>query len=215
MKARGNRCGHDRHRPRLRLARPVPATLPLVFRTAMRAAEGILTSPARFPELHGFGQLVWTTRGRRRRTERLEAIVLLAKVLILRCDRVTLRVGTPRADGGCSGISEADLVCWTGLRVRRLERAMRDFRDAGYGSSHKKARQVAPGRWKGYPSVRQLSMLFFARCGVLEWLREERQRASEAQRSGRLAPVIDIRARRDLRRVTRAQALAAKRTRLH
>lgn len=209
----GNRCNHDRANPRVHLVRPLSERLPLVIKEAMARTRGIVLERARFPELGGRrGLQLRFTNGRERRSERLEALTLVMQAILCRMDLVTLRAGTVRADGSCLGITEEDICTWTRVRPRRVRRAIRDLRDAGYLGWHQPRKKLTPEKWRAYPAIRSVTMTYFKRCGLRPWLERERVDASERRR--RTVTPIDIRARRELQRVVRVQAMAAKRARL-
>ena len=118
--------------------------------------------------------------------------------------------------------SYATLESETGLTRTRLFEALRDGESAGYWSSHQPRKRweddlTGEDRWRGFPSVRTLSKKFFERLGIdLEWLEEERKKASERERQPEPAPLVDVRLARARQRVIREQRqLAAKTARLN
>jgi hypothetical protein len=219
-----------------RLAKRLPEKFPAVLREAIAACPRIVTDRDRFPELgSGRGQrrLLFTERGRERHLLRLEAITLVVQCLLLHCNLVDLRAGRRRRNGGCDPIRTykpralpgrppppknppATIESETGLKRMTLGRALADLRDAGYMTSHQPSElysdeETGEQKWRGWPAIHTLTLTLFSRLGVnLEWLRQQRDQASERLRIGP-EPLEDVRARRELRRVVRSQARAAKR----
>jgi len=106
-----NSFGHDRRNPRLELVRKIPEHMPPFIYKAMAAVDRIFHHPKEFRELT-------KSIDRRRRTERLEAIVLLLKAEILRTDLAALVIGQGAGDGEhVGGISVRQLAEWCGLRA--------------------------------------------------------------------------------------------------
>lgn len=166
----GNRCGHNPANPRVDLAKPTSSRMLWFVDQAMRAAEAIVFDRKRFPDL-----------GPRKRSERLEALVLVAKALLYRMDIVTLRVGTGFSDGSCSGITARSLGVWTGMNTGRVTRALADLRDAGYINT-RQPRELVDGHYFGLASIRNLTLSFFNRLGLSLKLSIERTRTSKRRR---------------------------------
>lgn len=221
-----------------RFAKRLPATFPAVLREAIKACALIVTDRDRFPELgSGRGQrrLLFTDRTRERHLRRLEAISVVLQALLSHCNLVDLRAGRRRRDGSCDPIrtykprvikgrpppapsSVPSLQEETRLATNTLGRALADLRDAGYITTHQPTSEyldeAAARRWRGWPAIHTVTLTCFGRLGVdLEWLRQQRDQASERRRIGP-EPLDDVRARRELRKVVRAQARAAKRAEL-
>lgn len=118
-----------------------------------------------------------------KRSERLEALVLLLRVLIARHDGRTMRVcvDAPTADDQVVGLSTSWLSRACGLSRDRVERALCDLKSAGFELWRHGARnrrvprqprewvpesldahgRLHPGRWKAWPAVRVLDGLLF------------------------------------------------------
>jgi hypothetical protein len=186
-----SRALNDLRRARLRLRVDIPDDLPAVLVEAIAACLQIVDDRARFPELgsgRGQARFKFSESMRERNLQRLEAITLVAMCLLLHCDLVRLRCGRPRRDGSCDAIraarprprdgrmvvdrgSYATLESETGLTRTRLFEALRDGESAGYWSSHQPRKRweddlTGEDRWRGFPSVRTLSKLFFQRLGI-------------------------------------------------
>jgi DNA-binding transcriptional ArsR family regulator len=232
------RCDHDPAAPRLRLAIVVAANLPRLLQDAIKWAVKLYARPQLFPEISGRAFAAADVgRIRKRRTERLEALVLVLIALLRRCDLRTLRVGDQRADGLCSGVPIAKLCEATGLEPSRVVRALADLEAAGYIRSVQPVEALqdhhadctragrcacppllgADGkqRHRGFPSVRVVTELTFARLGIKaaklkaarahgyrRWCRMTGRPASAAQIIGN---------RRQLRRLVRGNRTREKR----
>lgn len=207
----GNRCGHDRARPRLSLpaAPPVRGRFPYLIATAIERAEGLYTDRSLFPEL-----------GERKRSERIEAMVLVAKCLLRNTDRLTLRSGRRLSDGSFAGISVQTIAKWAGLELtrgrpgklvpQRAYRAIWDLRDAGWLRCSQPIERLADGSRRGLAGIRQWARRFFDRLRLGGRLRRERRELYETQRQTHQATIAEA---RRLRRLHRASDRAAQLTR--
>ncbi len=214
------RCDHDPAAPRLRLAIVVAGNLPRLLQDAIKVLVKLYHFPHLFPEITGRTEASADDRIRKRRTDRLEALVLVLIALIRRCDVRTLRVGDQRDDGLCSGVPIAKLVEATGLTARRVSRALAELEAAGYIKSvqpvealqeHRTGcertrhggRCACPPllgpdgkqRHRGFPSVRVVTPLLFRRLGV-KAKKLEKARAFAYQRwcrrTGRPASAVQL-----------------------
>lgn len=211
-------CDHDPAVPRLRLAIVVAGNIPRLLQDAIKALAKLYERPHLFPEISGRADATADVdRIRKRRTERLEAMVLVLTALLRRCDVRTLRVGDQRDDGLCSGVPIAKLVEATGLTPRRVSRALAELEAAGYIRSvqpvealqqhaagcDRKGRCVCPPlldadgkqRHRGFPSVRVVTPLAFRRLGVKATkLEKSRSFAYRAwcRRTGRPASAVQL-----------------------
>jgi hypothetical protein len=208
---------HDLRLARLRLARPTRENLPAVLLEAMAACALIVTERGRFPELgSGRGQRRFLfTGGRERDIRRLEACALVLKVILGQTDLVTLRSGKTRRDGTCDSITNLQITQWTRLSLKRVSRALRDLRAAGYLTCHQPRKRYylddGAEKWRAFPVVRVVTITCFVRLGIpAELLQLERDKASRRQRE-QPAPIVDVRLQRAHQRIVRAQRMAAKR----
>ncbi len=163
---------------RLDLVAPIAANLPKLIRDGIERARFIFTNTRRFPELTGASIAGPEVRIRRRRAERRQAISLVTAALVRRLDRRTLRVGDQRDNGLCAGVPIAQLAAHTGMSVRRVGRALRELREAGYITSKQPVIELASPRPRrgragvqthmGLPSVRTVTPLLLRRLGFTE-----------------------------------------------
>jgi hypothetical protein len=169
------RCILDPAAPRLTLAIPVAKNLPRAWLDAMKRCDRIYTHPQSFPEINGADMV--PDRIRKRRLERLRTVVLLAKAMIRRADRRTLRVGDQRADGLCTGVTIAEYARATGLCERCVSRGLAEGEGKYWRSVQPVVELKTPIQRKrgggmqthaGLPSVRVLTPLFFKRLGITD-----------------------------------------------
>lgn len=219
-------CDHDPTSPRLQLRIAIAGNIPKLVQDSIKALQKLYARPHLFPEISGRAYAPDDVgRIRKRRTERLEALVLVLTALLRRCDVRTLRVGDQRLDGLCSGVPIAKLVEATGLTARRVSRALAELEAAGYITSVQPVEALQdhrPGcgrhgacacppllgedgkqRHRGFPSVRVVQPLTFRRLGVkatkLEKARAFAYRAW-CRRTGRPVSAVQLVENRKARR---------------
>jgi len=204
----GNRCGHDPRRPRLQLQRPDNQTrgkpFPWLIRQALERIEGLYRERWRFREL-----------GPRKRSERIEGMVLVAKALIRNLDILTMRAGRWRDDGILVGISMKTIAKWAGISEQRAFRASWDLREAGWISISQPIEKTHEGPCgpglcprrghKGRAAIRSIKKELFERLQLRGRLMKERRERAQAARA---ATSDTIAQRRQLRRLVRASARA-------
>jgi hypothetical protein len=194
----GNRCGHDPRHPKLdlKLTGTRGKPFPWLIRKFLERVEGIFRDRAWFPEL-----------GPRKKSERLEAMVLVAKAIGRNLDRLTLRAGRPNGDGTFTGITMRTMAGWAQISEQRAFRAFWDLRDAGWMTSVQPIEERPDGARRGLAAIRRPTVAFFRRLGLDQRLRRERKKLWEEQRAQTL--VQTIAARRALRRGIRVSRRAA------
>jgi hypothetical protein len=213
----GNRCGHDPRAPRLALGiegtRGKP--FPKLVQRFVDGWDSLYHDRRLFPEL-----------GARKRSERIEAMVLVGKGLARNTDRLTLRAGRRLADGSFVGITAKTLAGWGlleltkgkrgGPRVaQRVYRALWDLRDAGYLTLTQPIERRRDGSRRGLAGVRQWTKRIFERFGLGQRLRRERSALWKADRARQHVETIAERKqlRRLFRESARARALTKRTTR--
>lgn len=217
--ANPRRCDHDPRAPRLELVARVADNVPKIIRDGIDRARTIYDRPNLFPELTG-RSMAPTSRIRKRRSSRLEAISLVVAALMRRCDRRTLRVGDQREDGLCNGVSREKLCEQTGMKLSRVTRALRELEEGYYIHSEQPVEELdepkprGRGRrgmqtHRGFPSVRVLTPLLWQRLGIKPTkLRKARARAY-SEWCARHAPLISAVTIHDTRRALRKFRAAA------
>jgi hypothetical protein len=188
---------------------------PQVIQRARQCCAYFVRERHRFPELRA--QLRLFGRKYERRSERLEAIGLVAAALLYWFDILSMRVGKPsrKHPRRVDGLSMHTISEWTGLSERRIDRAISDLHRAGYLAS----RTIDPGKrkakagyilaspqpveeygnfrrrlFRGLAAVRCFTERFFDRLGILPFFRRERQKRIDERKQ--LAAVVDLGAHR-------------------
>jgi hypothetical protein len=204
----GNRCGHDPRNPRLNLQRPDDQTrgkpFPWLIRQFLKRLEWLYHDRSLFPEL-----------GARKRSERIEAMVLVGKACGRNLDILTMRVGRWRPDGTLAGISMKTIAKWAGITEQRAFRAFWDIREAGWSTSAQPIEKTHKGPCgpglcprrghKGRAAIKTITRGLFDRLGLRGRLSKER---GERSRAVRAVAAETIAQRRQLRRLVRASARA-------
>jgi len=132
---------------------PPPNLPPFLFKAAERVREWVYFQ-------------TWKFYDDPKRSERLEAIVLVLQVLVFRTDLVTNRVGTPPGtrDEWFRGITADYIARWTGLRLGRVTRALDDLRGQGHLKSVQPCElDEATGEYTGLAAVRNITMKLWTR----------------------------------------------------
>lgn len=204
MTASGNNCGHDPRRPRLELERPETRgkPFPYLIRTALERLELLYRDRSLFPEL-----------GARKRSERIEAMVLVGKAILRNTDRLTLRSGRPNPDGTVTGITMQAIATWARIGVERAYRACWDLRDAGYVECTQPIEHRDDGSRRGLAGIRRPTRKLFARLDLGGRLKRDQRELYEAKRNAQHAETIAERRRlRKLFRESHRAAVLANRT---
>jgi len=211
----GNRCGHDPRKPRLKLRRPDDQTrskpFPWLIRQALERLEWLYFDRQLFPEL-----------GARKRSERIEAMVLLGKALIRNMDILTMRAGRRREDGTLAGLSMQTIAKWAEITEQRAFRASWDLRDAGWLSmcqqiekTHKGAcgPGLCPrGGHKGRAAIRSIKPSLFDRLKLRGRLKRERGKRAQEARRETAETIAQRRAQRRLARTSERARTLTERT---
>ena len=174
----GNYCGHSPDSPRLGLLKPVTGsdkTLPGILRELQERLERYYSSPNTLPSLRNANR---SAQGRRMRSERREACLLLLKAIIAHTDLVSLRCGFPSKQGFIS-LTLDWLTDFTGLGLRRAERALADLKRANLITVSQPRQLQEDGTWKGLAAVKAVNRLLFTAFGLGRRLQHEKQRASD------------------------------------
>ena len=196
----GNRCGHDPAKPRLELRSGTLKTrgknFPWIIQQFLTRVTALYRDRSLFPQL-----------GAHKRSERIEAMVLVARAIGRTTDLLTLRSGARNRDGTVTGYTAETLARWTGLEVQRTYRALWDLRDAGLLTLTQPIEVKANGDRRGLAGIRNLTKEFFDRLDLGGRLRRERRALSDKARAERNA--ITIAQRRQQRRILRESRRAA------
>ena len=172
----GNRCGHDPQNPQLSPVRPIskgPGGLPRILSLAAERAKEWFFHPEKCPPLN-------SNTNRQTRSERREACQVVIEVLLSRLDLASLCVGCPTPASGFIDIDMKTIVRESGLGRRRCERAIRQFREAGFIKVEQPRHRNEEGKYFGLRAIRVFTAKFFDWLGLTSMLKKERARASEA-----------------------------------
>lgn len=172
----GNYCGHSPGAPRLELLKPVVApgkALPGILTELQERTKRYYSKPTVLPSLRNANR---SKQGRQQRSERREACLLLQNAIIAHTDLVSLRCGIPTA-GGFLSLTLNYLVEYTGLHMRRAERAMADLKTAGLITCNQPRQLLEDGSYRGLAAVKAVNRLLFSAFGLGERLKHEMQRA--------------------------------------
>lgn len=110
------------------------------------------------------------------------AVRAVMRDLLEHLDPVTLIVGRG-ATGEHYGRRVDRLAEQNHLDQRRAERALHDMHAAGWLTSTRRAEEIAPGRWRGHTSVRQISLELFLLLGLTGLLDKTRKRLYAARKA--------------------------------
>jgi hypothetical protein len=111
---------------------------------------------------------------RQKRTERREAIMLVAQSLVQYVELWSLRVGIPCNNGDFNNLSYEYILndINRGLRddekltLKRVRNALQDLKAAGYIKIKHQREQASKGKFKGLPSIIEICRVFFIHLGV-------------------------------------------------
>jgi ribosomal protein S25 len=180
----GNRCGHEPNKPEFYTRPEGKKRLPLVNQLALDEMPNYYQNPKEFlPLLNG-------ARYRRKkldrklkkngchvkqRTERCEAIVIVAQVLFSICDIVSMRAVTKlNKDGTVEGITMEQIARRGGISLSRTEEAITDMKLAGYIKVFER-NEKTDGIYTGLPAIRTISPLLYKALGLGQKLVDSRK----------------------------------------
>jgi len=183
INAGGNFCGHDPLNPRLELAKPAKTGkggLPRILTLTMEKLRGFYHTPRKLlPSLD-----LANGSSRRMRSERREGCVLVGQALIKRMDLVTMRVGIP-TPGRFLGYTLAAIAQDTGLSLKRVSRAIANFKAGGLVTVAEIRERLADGSWRAVAAVKKVSKHPFEALDLATMLRREREKARRRQAARR------------------------------
>lgn len=174
----GNYCGHSPESPRLGLAKDVVnpgKSLPGILIELQERVKRYYSKPTVIPSLRNANK---SAKGRQQRSERREACLLLLTAIVSFTDLVSLRCGVPTKNGFMS-LTLNYLVDYTGLHMRRAERAMADLKRANLITCNQPRQLKEDGTYRGLAAVKAVNKLLFTAFGLGKRLKHEMQRASD------------------------------------
>ena len=181
---RGNRCGHNPHKPKLAPAKPIrkgKGGLPRFLSLAAEKAKAWYRHPAKCPSLTRSERQFSGERSLRRvRSERREAWQKIIETLLSLVELSSLRLGTPTAALGFVHVDMKRIMSVSGMSKRRCERALRDLAGAGFFKATQRRGCNKEGDYYGLRASRQLHPGFFEWLDMGgEWLVKEQKKAWE------------------------------------
>lgn len=205
----GNYCGHYPWAPQLSLKTPIYSPLdpelveyrkkaketdwardtptppplkatPLLICKVIERLPQYFKSPERIPRLSCANTNLNNAKKNKRqqRSERREACIIVMAAILKYTDLVSLRVGIPTKNG-FSSLSYHSLRKHTHLGEKRFQRAMNDLKAADLITVSQPRELLENGKWIGLSAVKAVSKDIFELFGLLEWLKKERQKATE------------------------------------
>ena len=170
----GNFCGHQPDAPRLELVRPTTDKIrPKILAELQGRVRQYYRAPRYIPSLNSANG-----SKRQQRSERREACLLLLNAILEFTDLTSLRCGVPTSAGFIS-LTLDYLVQYTGMNMRRAERAMADLKRANLLTVSQPRQLQEDGSWRGLAAVKAVNALLFTAFGLHERLRHERDRAAK------------------------------------
>ncbi|MEV1665962.1 hypothetical protein ABZQ91_12415 [Pseudomonas aeruginosa] len=174
----GNYCGHSPEHPRLELLKDVVSpgkALPGILTELKERVKRYYGKPAVLPSLRNATP---SLGGRQQRSERREACLLMLAVIVSYTDLVSLRCGVPTKQGFMS-LTLDYLVEYTGLHMRRAERAMADLKRANLITCSQPRKLNEDGTYRGLASVKAVNKMLFTAFGLGKRLERETERAKD------------------------------------
>lgn len=196
-----------------RIRAELAARPPFLLKLFDRFEDWMRGRPLRLVELHASNLLA--TAAERRRVEprlplRRQAIVLVMGALLIDMDLCSLRSGVRRGDGEFGGRGQEWIAELTGMKLRRIRRALEDLRLAGYLSQSQPIEPYLPEgacnrselRYCAHFAIYRFELKWFERIKYDGRLKRERASASKrrAERT-RIYGASLVKARRALRRL--------------
>ena len=174
VNAGGNYCGHSPDAPRLALVKPTTfKNRPKILLRLQEEIEQYYRSPNRLPSLNAANG-----SKRQQRSERREACLLALKAILEYTDLTSLRCGIP-SSGGFVSLTLNFLAEYTGMGMRRMERAIADLKSSNILTVAQPRQLQEDGSYKGLAAVKAVNSLLFGAFGLLKWLKHEKDRSSE------------------------------------
>lgn len=179
----GNRCGHNPNHPEFHLFSD-PAWMPSIphtIRKLMDSAKAYYDAPlATLPSLANLnGRRNKSGDPRKNRSEARAAEVLVMRAILLLTEFASLRVGTPKPDGGFIPRSCAELAAVAGLLKKkaspdeddepspRFWRAFRRLRKAGAIDVHLQYEEKPDGSKRARPAIKRVNPHFLIALGAV------------------------------------------------
>ncbi len=177
----GNRCGHVPDAPRFFCPPENHKRRPPVLDRAIDKMEVVYRKAKKF-----FKKLATThVDGRQVRSERREATVSVAQVLLHYLDLSTLKVGFYVSPNKFIHLDLEYIAQKAGLSFSRSKRAINALEEQGYINVTRQYKKKEDGTFEGEPSIRKINLKFFIDLGVdigklllaRDWKRKKEEKA--------------------------------------
>jgi hypothetical protein len=177
----GNRCGHVPSEPRFFNRPDYHKPRPAILEEAISKLKDVYLYPKSF-----FQKLAtFLPNDRQKRSERREAHVSVAQVLLHYLELSSLQVGLYDESSQFIALDIRYIANKAGIGLLRARRAIADFIKAGYINATRRCDKKDNGRFAGLPSIREVSVQFFIDLGMdmtrfmfaREWKRKKQAKA--------------------------------------
>lgn len=177
----GNRCGHVPSAPRFFNPPDYHKPRPSVLEHAIARLKDVYYQPKKF-----FQKLAtFHPNNRQKRSERREAAVSVAQVLLHFLELSTLRVGFHAESLEFIALDLEYIAKKAGISFLRAKRAIADLVKAGYIKVSRRFDKKEDGSFAGLPSIREISIQFFIDLGIdvkqllfaRDWKRKKQEKA--------------------------------------
>lgn len=189
----GNRCGHNPHDFCSDIAAIMPTNdAPELLRKMDCVVRGLAFDRTLLGGL--FAEKRNTTKSRRIRSERMEAMIRVIRCSIKYLDINSLQIGFWRS-GSVDPLSNRNIAHFTGMTLNRVERAIKDLKNLGVLIVHQRIeKQVgADGeqQCRALVAVKRLNKTFVRLCGLHDDLKYERKKKKKKEKRLANRRVID------------------------
>jgi hypothetical protein len=177
---KGNKCGHDRQSP-IFFSKPIShAARPKLLQEAMERLSQAYNNKKFLKNLHFL-----TPKPRKKRSERMEAIIAVSQALVHYVDAWSLRVGLVTGQGEFQSFDLKFIASRAKLNIIRTRRALYDLCKAGYLKITRQYQKQDDDTYSGIASIRELTTDFFNDLGIdyhrlfqlQEWKRKRQEKA--------------------------------------
>jgi hypothetical protein len=190
----GNRCGHNPYSPRFYNRPDNHQRRPSLLEQTIEKLKDIYHWPKRL--LKQINQL--HPNNRKKRSERREAIISVAQVLLHYLELETLHVGFYTQEGEFISLDLAYIAKKAGVSFIRAKRAVTDLVKSGYIKLSRQFNKKADGTFAGKASIREINVTFFIDLGmdmqrlffIREWKRKKQEKVLHKQASKKLKEII-------------------------
>jgi hypothetical protein len=180
----GNNCLHNKLKPRFYIPPTDNEKRPTELDRAIKKLESVYHAPK-----SKFVKRLNNTnpKKRKKRTDRLEAIISVSQTIVHYMEAWTFQVGRFSPAGNFINYGLKHIANIAGITVCRTKRALNDLIKAGYLKVTEQCDKLADGGYRGLEAIRQISTEFFKDLGInykrlyrlREWKRKRTAKAIE------------------------------------